>query len=201
MIIRYEYHIIISEVICVESRKAKINVSAAGGTAGKGAKTYKVSLPTSWVEAMGLSMEQREVELSFDGEQIILTKHLPMQDFLIQKRGMGHTVYRLRFYDGDRLCTEIAADFTDHSVSVENHISNPVKTAFGNNASPSWEDFQNFLRERCIPKERDGLRDYLEALQIDEYDPLQIICRTKGRMAEDSQWLEVCCDGDSAGIE
>jgi hypothetical protein len=182
----------------MEIRKAKVIVGAAGGSAGKGSKTYKISLPTSWVEAMKLNMEQREVELSFDGERIILSKHLPLQDFVVQKRRMGHMMCQLHFYDGDKLCTEIAADFTDRSVSVKNHIANPVKTAFGNNAFPSWEDFQNFLEERCIPKERDGMREYLEALCLDEYDPLQIICKTKGRMAEDSQWLEVNFDDDSA---
>lgn len=163
----------------MEIRKAKVIVGAAGGSAGKGSKTYKISLPTSWVEAMKLNMEQREVELSFDGERIILSKHLPLQDFVVQKRRMGHMMCQL-------------------PVSVKNHIANPVKTAFGNNAFPSWEDFQNFLEERCIPKERDGMREYLEALCLDEYDPLQIICKTKGRMAEDSQWLEVNFDDDSA---
>ena len=185
----------------MEIRQSKVSVSAAGGTAGKGSKTYKISLPTSWIEAMGLNAEQREVELSFDGERIILSKHLPLQDFVAKKREMGHIMCQLHFYDGDKLCTEIAADFTDHSISAENHITNPVKTAFGNNASPSWEDFQSFLRERCIPKERDGLREYLEALSLDEYDPLQIVCKTQGRMAEDSQWLEVNFDGDSTGFK
>lgn len=69
----------------MEIRKAKVIVGAAGGSAGKGSKTYKISLPTSWVEAMKLNMEQREVELSFDGERIILSKHLPLQDFVVQK--------------------------------------------------------------------------------------------------------------------
>ena len=47
------------------------------------------------------------------------------------------------------------------------------------------------MQERCIPRERAGLREYLEALGIDEYDPLKIIQRTGGRMAEDQQRLEV----------
>ena len=73
----------------------------------------------------------------------------------------------------------------------ENYVADPVKTAFGNNPHPTWADFQAFLEERCIPRQRAGLREYLEAIGVAEYDPLQIIQKTKGRMAEDQQWLEV----------
>ena len=66
-----------------------------------------------------------------------------------------------------------------------------LRTAFGNNLRPSWADFQAFLEERCIPRQRAGLREYLEAIGVAEYDPLQIIRKTQGRMAEDQQWLEV----------
>lgn len=36
-----------------------------------------------------------------------------------------------------------------------------------------------------------ALQSYLEAIGVTEYDPLQIIQKTKGRMAEDQQWLEI----------
>lgn len=175
----------------MEKRLAKINISAAGGTAAKGAKTCKVTLPTTWVETMGLNPERRDVELSFDGNQIILTRCLSGQEFAAQKRALGHEVCRLCFYDGGRLCTTITTDFTDKTFVAENHVDDPVKTAFGNNPLPDWEDFQTFLQERCIPKERAGLREYLEALGLDGYDPLAIIEKTDGRMVEDNQWLEV----------
>lgn len=41
------------------------------------------------------------------------------------------------------------------------------------------------------PESRAGLREYLEAIGLEEYDPLEIIRKTAGRMAEDQQWLEV----------
>ncbi len=175
----------------MEKRWAKINISAAGGTAAKGAKTCKVTLPTAWVEAMGLNSAQREVELSFDGSQILLTRRLSGQKFAEQKRTLGHDLRRLRFYDGNKLCTTIYADFNDQTLVAENHADDPVKTAFGNNPLPDWKDFQNFLQERCIPKERAGLREYLEALGLADYDPLAIIEKTGGRMAEDQQWIEM----------
>jgi hypothetical protein len=168
----------------VEKRTAKVNISAAGGTAAKGSRTCKVTLPTTWLEAMGISESQRELELSFDGEQITLSH--PGATSVPE-----HNIRTFRFYDGQRLCTIIRADFTAKTVSAENHVVDPVKTAFGNNPRPSWADFQAFLEERCIPRQRAGLREYLEAIGVAEYDPLQIILKTKGRMAEDQQWLEV----------
>ena len=74
---------------------------------------------------------------------------------------------------------------------VENQAVPTIKTAFGNNPVPSWEDFQRFLAERCIPRQRAGLREYLEALGLDTYDPLAIIEKTGGHMAEDQQWLSM----------
>lgn len=168
----------------MEKRTAKVNISAAGGTAAKGSRTCKVTLPTTWLEAMGISESQRELELSFDGEQIILSH--PGATSVPE-----HDIRTFHFYDGQRLCTTIRADFTAKTVSAENHAVDPVKTAFGNNPRPSWTDFQAFLEERCVPRQRAGLREYLEAIGVEEYDPLQIIQKTKGRMAEDQQWLEV----------
>ena len=38
---------------------------------------------------------------------------------------------------------------------------------------------------------RAGLREYLETIGVDRYDPLEIIRKTQGRMAEDDLWLTV----------
>lgn len=178
----------------MERRLAKINISRAGGTAGKDARTCKITLPNSWVRAMQLDAEQREVELLFDGEQILIALPQTIESFFRKKRALGHTLCRLRLYDQDMLCTEIAADFSDKTLVCENHTRRLIKTAFGANTLPVWEDFQAFLEDRCIPRNRDGLKEYLEAWGLEEYDPLQIILKTHGRMAEDQQWLQVCFD-------
>ena len=175
----------------MERRIAKVNISSAGGTASKGAKTCKVTLPTTWLDAMGVSEAQRELELSFDGRQITLSRRLTGMEFAAQKRALGHDVRVLRFFDGDNLCTTIYADFTDEMVTEENDSRDPVNTAFGNNLLPTWADFMAFLEERCIPRQRAGLREYLEIIGVEEYNPIAIIQKTAGRMAEDNQWLSV----------
>jgi len=85
----------------------------------------------------------------------------------------------------------IHAVLNNKKLKAENHVNDPVKTAFGNNALPTWEDFQIFLEDRCVPRQRAGLREYLEAIGLGEYDPVEIIRKTAGRMSEDNQWLDM----------
>jgi len=175
----------------MEKRFAKVNISSAGGTAAKGSKTCKVTMPTTWINALGIEGERREVELAFDGKQIVLSRQMTAEEFAETKSAQGHVVRQLRFFDGDTLCTTILADFTDESLSVQNHTDDPVKMAIGNNVLPTWSDFQVFLEDRCIPRQRAGLREYLDAIGVIEYDPFEIILKTAGRMAEDNQWIEI----------
>lgn len=175
----------------MEQRIGNVIIQAPGGTAAKGSNTYKVSLPSAWVKEMGITGDDRQIELCFDGNSIRITKRQDLQAFLESKRSRGDSVLLLNYFDKDTLCTQIAADFSDRTICVQNHISNCLRTAFGNNESPTWNDFEEFLEERCIPRSRAGLREYLEALGLEEYDPLEIIKKTSGKMAEDSQWIQI----------
>lgn len=58
----------------MEKRNAKIIIGKAGGTASKNALTYKISLPTAWINSLKITPENREVILSFDGEKIVIQK-------------------------------------------------------------------------------------------------------------------------------
>ena len=175
----------------METRFGKISASKAGGTAGKGSKTYKLSLPSAWVSAMGLAGDGGRVVLSFDGKSITLCPEQSIDQYRKARLAQEHQLLEIRYYNGDMLCTLICADQTAKDLRVENYTDNLVKTAFGKNLFPSWADFESFMEERCIPQQRAGLREYLEALGLEEYDSLAIIQKTKGHMAEDDQWMEV----------
>ena len=54
--------------------------------------------------------------------------------------------------------------------------------------------YEEFLKSRCIPKERDGIKFYLKELGLYEYDTLEIIKKTNGRIAEDESWLALTED-------
>lgn len=173
----------------MEIRNANIIINKSGGTASSQGKTYRVTLPNSWVEQLGIDEENREVELCFDGMKITVRKKQTLSEY--QHTHKHHRLLQLKFYHGETLCTTILADETDKHVLVENHTDNPLCAAFGVREHPDWQDYCAFLEERCIPKSRAGLREYLTAIGVAEYNPIEIIRKTKGRMAEDSAWLEV----------
>ena len=180
------------KVKCMNRRSVKIMRRKAGGTAGKNAEKYSVNLPAVWLHAMGLSKEDR-VELSFDGEKITV-RPLASTDSELFRRNAEQKDHRLkeyRYYDGDVLCTVILADFTAEQICIENKVDEILDTAFGVNETPSWEDFLAFLADRCIPKTRKGLDYYLDAVGVPKYDPVLLVEKTQGRMAEDHKWLEI----------
>lgn len=96
----------------------------------------------------------------------------------------------LHYMDPDGICTVLYVDYKNRAVKIENKTDLLIHRAFGINEKPTWEDYEAFLRDRCFPETRDHLKWVLKALGLDCYDPLEIIRKTKGRMAEDSQWIE-----------
>lgn len=47
----------------MERRIARVNISSAGGTASSDSKTCKITLPTTWVEALGITEKRRELKV------------------------------------------------------------------------------------------------------------------------------------------
>ncbi len=92
-----------------------------------------------------------------------------------------------------KLCTEIEVDLIRKKISIVNHTDNNLYRAFGINEHPTWIQFEDFLCDRCVPKERYNIQDVLDDLGLNNvgYDPLEIIRITKGRMAEDHMELEI----------
>lgn len=179
--------------MALEERKASILINTAGGTAGPGGRTYRVALPPVWVKQLGITETNREILLQFDGESITLRPMAPdrYDAFLAAARSRGHKLLILHFYDGSTLCTKICANQSTRLLAIENKVDTPLSTAFGVNQTPTWDDLQTFLEDRCIPQQRDGLSYYLEDLGLDHYDPLAIIRKTQGRMAEDACWIKI----------
>lgn len=58
----------------MEEKTAKVIFNKSGGTASKGGITNRITVPTSWIKDMGITPENREVKLVFDGEKIIVKK-------------------------------------------------------------------------------------------------------------------------------
>lgn len=57
-----------------ETRILRCLINKAGGNSGAGSKTYRTTLPSAWIKELGISEEDRDLELSFDGKQIVIKK-------------------------------------------------------------------------------------------------------------------------------
>lgn len=176
-----------------EIRYANAIVNQAGGNASKNAVRYKVMLPSSWVKAMGISKNEPKMEISFDGKSVTIKKakkNRP-EDFIRIAKEAGHAVKVYKYYHDNELCSTIFADFAAKQIVVNNSVDNIVQTAFGRNENPSWDDFMSFLCDRCIPQTRRGIDDILQSMGLDSFNPIEIIQKTQGHMAEDKQWLSI----------
>ena len=71
------------------------------------------------------------------------------------------------------------------------YTDNLIFRAFGKNEHPNFAEYEDFLSARCFPAERDKMKLMLKELDIPFYDPLLIIEKTKGRMAEDDFWIKI----------
>lgn len=53
-------------------RDARIQINKPGGTAGKGSKTYRITLPNTWIQQIGITEEDRAVTLKLTEDNKIL---------------------------------------------------------------------------------------------------------------------------------
>lgn len=177
----------------METRKAKLILDKAGGTAGANTIKYRVSLPSAWIHAMGLGADERDLEFIFEDGEIHIRKNRPLAPNDVKRRAEKnrHKVRVYRYYNKDELCTTIYADFTAKELLALNHTDELIHRAFGANEAPNWDDFMAFLEERSVPRTRRGIKRILEEMGLDEYDPVKITEKSQGRMFEDHQWFEI----------
>lgn len=101
----------------------------------------------------------------------------------------GYTL-RMTYMNGQNPCTIIDVDFLNEKIKIKNRTDDILHRAFGVVEQPSWKQFEEFLADRCFPKTRGNIKAVLRDLQIDSYDPLHIVEKTKGRTADDNLWLK-----------
>lgn len=149
------------------------------------AKLIGVSRPT--VERMETSKEEIEgplaviIDLLGENMDIIIERSIPRKEYPL----------RLWYMFNDKKCTLIDVDQMNRKISIKNYVSNIMYRAFGVNNNPTYEEYEAFLESRCFPRSRDKMKIELDALGIPFYDPMLIIEKTEGRMAEDDFWIMI----------
>jgi len=98
---------------------------------------------------------------------------------------------RLKYYFRKQICTIIDVDERNRRIDVHNYQTELMFRAFGSIENPTYDEYEAFLASRCIPKERDKMKIQLRELGVPFYEPILIIEKTQGRMAEDEFWIEI----------
>ena len=98
---------------------------------------------------------------------------------------------RLYYMFRDMICTVIDIDEVKQKVRIKNYTDNLLFRAFGRNTEPSYDDYEQFIESRCFPRTRDKMKIELEHLGIPFYDPIMIIEKTEGRMADDEFYIRI----------
>lgn len=97
---------------------------------------------------------------------------------------------RLWYMHRQTPCTLIDVDEINKAVSIRNFTNNIMFCAFGTEQHPTYTMYEEFLESRCFPRERDKMKLILKELDLPFYDPVMIIEKTQGRMAEDDFWIK-----------
>ena len=143
-----------------------------------------VSVPT---------VERWEAQEKVTGSIVPLIEILKRNKNLPEKLVIPEEKLKLRmFYMFESMvCTLIDIDETERIVKIKNYIDNPQYRAFGINTEPTFEDYEEFIESRCFPRTRDKMKLELQRLGIPFYDPILIVEKTGGRMAEDKFWIRI----------
>ena len=125
------------------------------------------------------------------GPVVFLLTILDERPELIDYYRIEEKKYPLRMYymSDKRVSTIIDVDMLNRKVAFRNYTSNLIRRAFGAKEEVTYEDYEKFLESRCFPSTRDKIKIELEKLGLDSYDPLAIIRKTQGRMADDDFYI------------
>ena len=98
---------------------------------------------------------------------------------------------RLWYMYNSEVCAIIDVDERMQKVRLYNYTVDIFKRPFGKNEKPSFAEYEEFVEGRCFPRTRDKMKIMLDALELPFYEPIMIIRKTEGRMAEDDFWIKV----------
>ena len=79
----------------------------------------------------------------------------------------------------------------ERKVKAKNYTDKIMFRAFGVVETPDYDQYLEFLESRCFPSSRDKMKLILKGLDLPFYDPMMIIEKTEGRMAEDDFWIRI----------
>lgn len=101
------------------------------------------------------------------------------------------TPLRMWYMHRQTVCTIIDINEMKKEIKIKNYTDNLMFRAFGVEEKPDYNMYLEFLESRCFPESRDKMKIILKDLDLPFYDPLMIIEKTEGKMAEDDFWIRI----------
>lgn len=96
---------------------------------------------------------------------------------------------RLLYMSKDKVMTVIDVNDKEEKIKIKNFTDKIFFRAFGINESPDWNNYQEFLEDRCVPRTRYNIDEILKDMGMTEYNPFEFVKRTQGRIADDKGWI------------
>lgn len=119
---------------------------------------------------------------------------------------MEKVLLKFDYLFAEDLCTTISlvrygTGLDDIKVLFKNYTDEIFIRAFGVHEKVSVKDLDDFLEDRCFPRERANCKELLDGLGVGNfgYDPLSIIRVTHGIMFTDKFWIRF--DGEDITYE
>ncbi len=140
------------------------------------------------------TIERWEIQKTpIKGEIVTLCRLIREDPGCVERFRVPPCLAPLRLWYGreEDVCTIIDVSLPQRQVKIYNYTRDLMCRAFGKIEEPTYEQYEAFLKSRCFPKSRDKMKLILEELNLPFYDPLMIIEKTEGRMADDDFWLRV----------
>ena len=127
------------------------------------------------------------------GPIVTLEKILSEDPSIAEKLSVPKKMYpiRLWYMHKQEVCTILDVDERNRRIRIQNYTNNYIFRAFGREEKPTFEQYEEFLESRCFPRSRDKMKLILKDLDLPFYDPMLIIEKTQGRMAEDDFWIRI----------
>ena len=127
------------------------------------------------------------------GPIVLLIKMLQKYPEYEQEIKVPEKIWPLRIWYmyGQGACTLIDVNEQEQKVTVKNYTDKIMFRAFGTVEHPDYSQYLEFLKSRCFPESRDKMKLVLRDLGLPFYDPIMIIEKTEGRMAEDDFWIRI----------
>ena len=97
---------------------------------------------------------------------------------------------RFSYMVKDEVIAEVEFNYSTGKVKVKNYIDDPVMLPFGVNENPTIKDLDRFLESRCVSRNRGNLKDVLNLIGVEEYDPYLIVRETYGLLWDDYSWIK-----------